>query len=62
MNSIHSSNIDFIENDYDSLSYFEEGSDKEKESTYFQDINSDSPNNVIEKSKDGNYGKVLLTN
>ena len=50
---------DFIENDNDSLSYFENGSDKEKEENFFKEMDSDSHDNAIEKSKDEHFGKVF---
>lgn len=50
---------DYIDNDNDSLSYFDNGSDKEKEENYFKDLDSDSHENVIEKTKDGHFGKVF---
>ena len=53
---------DYIENDNDSLSYFDNASDKEKEENFFKDIDSDSHDNVIEKSKDGHFGKVFKIN
>ena len=53
---------EYIENDNDSLSYFDNGSDQEKEENYFKDIDSDSHDNVIEKSKDGHFGKVFKIN
>ena len=49
---------DCIENDNDSLSYFDNGSDKEKEENFFEEIDSDSHDNAIEKSKDEHFGKV----
>ena len=48
----------YIENDNDS-SYFENGSDKEKEENYFKEVDSDFHENVIEKTKDGHFGKVF---
>lgn len=50
---------DYQENDIDSLSYFENTSDKEKEEAFFN-MDSDSHDNVIEKSKDEHYGKVII--
>ena len=49
---------DYVENDNDSLSYFDNASDKEKEENFFKELDSDSPENIIEKSKDGQFGKV----
>lgn len=49
------------ENDIDSLSYFDNASDKEKEENYFKELDSDFRDNIIEKSKDGYYGKVFHT-
>ena len=49
---------DYVENDNDSLSYFENQSDIEKEENFFKELDSDSPENIIEKSKDGQFGKV----
>jgi len=49
---------DYQENDVDSLSYFENISDKEKEEAFFN-MDSDSHDNVIEKSKDELFGKVI---
>ena len=61
--SISSSNginlKEVIANDNDSLSYSDNGSDKENEETFFKDIDSDSHDNLIEKSKDEHYGKVF---
>ena len=60
--SISSSNgfnqKEYVENDNDSLSYFDNASDKEKEENFFKELDSDSPENIIEKSKDGLFGKV----
>ena len=60
--SISSSNgfnqKEYVENDNDSLSYFDNASDKEKEENFFKELDSDSPENIIEKSKDGQVGKV----
>ena len=50
---------EYQENDIDSLSYFENTSDKEKEEAFFN-LDSDSHDNVIEKSKDELYGKVFI--
>ena len=50
---------DCQENDVDSLSYFDNGSDKEKEENFFEDLDSDFHNDVIEKSKDEHFGKVF---
>ena len=50
---------DYQENDVDSLSYFDNGSDKEKEENFFEDLDSDFHNDVIEKSKDEHFGKVF---
>ena len=52
-------NIYFIENDNDSLSYSDNGLDKEKEENFFKEIDSDSHDNIIERSKDEHYGKVF---
>jgi hypothetical protein len=49
------------ENDIDSYSYFDNASDKEKEENYFKELDSDFHDNIIEKSKDGYYGKVFHT-
>ena len=49
---------DYAENDNDSLSYFENQSDNEKEENYFKELDSDSHENIIDKSKDGQFGKV----
>jgi hypothetical protein len=49
---------DNVENDNDSLSYFENQSDNEKEENYFKELDSDSHENIIDKSKDGQFGKV----
>ena len=61
--SISSSNginlKEVIANDNDSLTYSDNGSDKENEETFFKDIDSDSHDNLIEKSKDEHYGKVF---
>jgi len=51
-------NIYFVDNDNDSLS-FDNGSDKEKEENFFKEIDSDSHDNIIERSKDEHYGKVF---
>ena len=55
-------NIYFVDNDNDndndSLT-FENGSDKEKEENFFKEIDSDSHDNIIERSKDEHYGKVF---
>jgi hypothetical protein len=50
---------DCQENDVDSLSYFDNGSDKEKEKeeTFFKDL--DFHDDIIEKSKDEHFGKVF---
>ena len=50
---------DCLENDNDSYSYFENGSDKEKEENFFKEIDSYSHDNVVEKSKDEHFGKVF---
>jgi len=50
---------DYQENDVDSLSYFENTSDKDKEEAFFN-TDSDSHDNVIEKSKDEHFGKVII--
>ncbi len=50
---------DSAENDIDSLSYFDNASDKEKEENYFKELDSDFRDNIVEKSKDGYYGKVF---
>ena len=47
------------ENDIDSLSYFDNISDKEKEENYFKELDSDFHDNIVEKSEDGYYGKVF---
>ena len=47
-----------LENDNDSLSYFDNGSEQEKEDMFFKEMDSDSPENIIEKSKDEHFGKV----
>jgi hypothetical protein len=47
---------EYVENDNDSLSYFENPSDKEKEENFFKELDSDE--NIIDKSKDGQFGKV----
>ena len=57
--SISSGNIYFIENDNDSLSISDNGIDKEKEENFFKEIDSDSHDNIIEKSKDEHFGKVF---
>ena len=57
--SVGNSLIDYIENDYDSLSFPQDGSDKEKELSFLKDMDSNSHENIIEKSKDGNFGKVF---
>ena len=49
-----------LDNDNDSLSYFDNESDKEKEDTFFKEMDSDSPENIIEKSKDEHFGKVFI--
>lgn len=46
---------EIIDNNDDSIS-LENGS--EKEELYFQDFDSDSHDNIIEKTKDGHFGKV----
>ena len=52
-------NISFkLQNDNDSLSYFENQSDIEKEENFFKELDSDSHENIIDKSKDGQFGKV----
>ena len=51
--------IYFIDNDNDSLSYSDNGIDKEKEENFFKEIDSDSHDNIIEKSKDEHFGKVF---
>ncbi len=48
---------DYIENDDNS--YFENASDKEKEESYFKELDSDSNDTIIAKSKDGQFGKVF---
>ena len=53
-------NIYFVDNDNDNDSLtFENGSDKEKEENFFKEIDSDSHDNIIERSKDEHYGKVF---
>ena len=60
ISSSKSNNIkEALENDNDSLSYFDNGSDQEKEDMFFKEMDSDSPENIIEKSKDELYGKVF---
>ena len=60
ISSSKSNNIkEALENDNDSLSYFDNGSDQEKEDIFFKEMDSDSPENIIEKSKDEHYGKVF---
>ena len=49
---------DYVENDNDSLSYFDNASDKEKEENFFKELDLDSPENIVEKSKDGQFGRV----
>ena len=50
---------EYVDNDIDSISYFDNGSDKEKEEeAFFKDQESDCNYNVIEKSKDEQFGKV----
>ena len=46
------------END-DNNSYFDYTSDKEKEENYFKELDSDSIDNVVATSKDGQFGKVF---
>ena len=46
-------------NDNYSISDFDNASDKENEETFFKDIDSDSHDNLIEKSKDEHFGKVF---
>ena len=48
---------DYIENDDNS--YFENASDKEKEESYFKELDSDSNDTIIAKSKDEQFGKVF---
>jgi hypothetical protein len=50
---------DCLENDFDSLSYFDNISDKEKEEAFFKDTDTDFHDDVIEKSKDEHFGKVF---
>ena len=61
--SISSSNgitlKDLGENDIDSLSYFDNPSDEEKEEYFFKELDSDPHDNIVEKSKDGHFGKVF---
>ena len=60
ISSSKSNNIkDALENDNDSLSYFDNGSEQEKEDMFFKEMDSDSPENIIEKSKDDHFGKVF---
>ena len=49
---------DYVENDNDSLSYFDNASDNEKEENFFKELDSDLHENILEKSKDGQFGKV----
>ena len=42
----------------DSIIYFDNISDKEKEEAYFRDLSSDSQEAVLEKSKDERFAKV----
>ena len=42
----------------DSIIYFDNISDKEKEEAYFRDLSSDSQEEVLEKSKDERFAKV----
>ena len=49
---------DYVENDNDSLSYFENASDNEKEEDFFKELDPDLHEIIIEKSKDGQFGKV----
>ena len=49
---------EYVENDNDSLSYFENASDNEKEEDFFKELDPDLHENIIEKSKDGQFGKV----
>ena len=49
---------EFNENTDDSILYFENFNDKEKEEAYFRDMSSDSHEMVIEKSKDERFAKV----
>ena len=48
---------DYIENDDNS--YFENGSDKEKEESYLKELDYDSNDTIIAKSKDEQFGKVF---
>ena len=41
----------------DSSFYFDNPSDKEKEENFFKESDSESPDNIIEKSNDGHFGK-----
>ena len=50
---------EYQDNDIDSLSCFENTSDKEKEEAFFN-MDSDSHDNLIEKSKDEHFGKVII--
>ena len=49
---------DYVENDNESLSYFDNASDKEREENFFKEFDSDTLENIIDKSKDGQFGKV----
>ena len=57
--SVGNNLLDYIENDYNSFSSPEDGSDKENQVSFLKDMDSDSNENIIEKSKDGNFGKVI---
>ena len=60
ISSTKSNNLkDALENDNDSISYFDNESDQEKEDMFFKEVDSDSPEKIIEKSKDEHFGKVF---
>ena len=50
----------FAENENDLSSYFdnESNSDEENEENYFQELDYSSNENIIDNSKDGQFGKV----
>ena len=54
--SMYNDTKDLREND-DSSFYFDNASDKEKEENFFKESDSESPDNIIEKSSDGHFGK-----
>ncbi len=57
--SISSNNLkEYIENNDDSISYFESKSDKEKDDIFFREASISFHEMILEKSKDERFSKV----